>query len=95
MLAETSDYARQLNKGVLATECCWGSPDDAERTQIVVSDCGNLSRAGIGFMPHALHESLVGDLHREQFGVLSSASSMHFIAMDGSLRPGHEVFNSF
>ena len=95
MLAETSDYARKHNKGVLATECCWGSLDDAERAQIVVSDCGNLSRAGIGFMPHALHESLVGDLHRAQYGVLSSASSMHFIEMDGSLRAGHEVFNDF
>jgi hypothetical protein len=95
LLSETMDFARQRNKGVLATECCWGSLDDAERVKIVVSDCGNLSKAGIGFMPHALHESLVGDLHRPQFGVISSASSMHFIAMDGSLRPGHEVFNNF
>jgi hypothetical protein len=95
LLGETTDLARKYNKGVLATECCWGSLDDAERVRIVVSDCGNLSRAGIGFMPHALHESLVGDLHRPQFGVISSASSMHFIAMDGSLRPGHEVFNEF
>jgi hypothetical protein len=95
MLIETSDFAGRRNKGVLATECCWGSLDDGERAQIVVSDCGNLARAGIGFMPHALHESLVGDLHRAQFGVLSSASSMHFIAMDGSLRAGHEVFNDF
>lgn len=95
ILAETVDYARQRNKGVLATECCWGALDDAERVKIVISDCGNLSRAGIGIMPHALHESLVGDLHRAEFGVLSSASSMHFIAMDGALRPGHEVFNDF
>jgi hypothetical protein len=95
LLSETVDFARQSNKGVLATECCWGSLDDAERAGIVASDCGNLSRAGIGFMPHALHESLVGDLHRPQFGLISSASSMHFIAMDGSLRPGHEVFNDF
>jgi hypothetical protein len=94
-LAETVDFARQHNKGVLATECCWGSLDDAERVKIVMSDCGNLSRAGIGFMPHALHESLVGDLHRPQFGVISSASSMHFIDMEGSLRQGHEVFNDF
>ena len=94
-LIEAVDFAKQQNKGVLATECCWGSLDDNERAKIVVSDCGNLSIAGIGFMPHALHESLVGDLHRAQFGVLSSASSMHFINMDGSLRPGHEVFNDF
>ena len=54
-----------------------------------------VARAGIGFMPHVLHESLVADCHRAQFGVLSSASSMHFIAMYGSLRPGHDVFNRF
>jgi len=94
-LRETVDFARHQNKGVLATECCWGSLDDAQRAHIVVSECGNLAQAGIGFMPHALHESLVADLHREQFGLLSSASSMHFIAMDGSLRPGHDVFNIF
>jgi hypothetical protein len=67
--------------------------DDAKRAQIVVSDCSALVQAGIGFMPHALQESLVGDLHRPQYGVISSASSMHFVAMDGSLRPGHEVYN--
>jgi hypothetical protein len=95
LLTETVGFAKQCNKGVLATECCWGSLDDAERVKIVVSDCGNLSKAGIGIIPHALHESLVGDLHRPQFGIISSASSMHFIAMDGSLRPGHEVFNDY
>jgi hypothetical protein len=46
-------------------------------------------------MLHALHESLVEDLHRKQSGVLSSSGSMHFIAMDGSLHQGHEVFNDF
>lgn len=95
LLLETVEFARTKNKGVLATECCWGSLDDAERAKMVESDCGNLAKAGIGFMPHALHESLVGDLHRAQFGLLSSASSMHFIEMDGSLRSGHEVFNRF
>ena len=94
-LPEMVNYAVSQKKGILATECCWGSMDDAERVKTVVSDCGNLARAGIGFLPHALHESLVGDLHRPQFGILSSASSMHFIEMEGSLRPGHEVFNRF
>jgi hypothetical protein len=95
LLRETVDFARKNNKGILATECCWGSLDDSERVEFVAADCGNLAQADIGFMPHALHESLVGDLHRAQFGVLSSASSMHFIAMDGSLRKGHDVFNHF
>ena len=94
-LGEAVGFAQTKNKGVLATECCWGSLDDAARAQNVASDCGALAQAGIGFMPHALHESLVGDLHRAQYGVLSSASSMHFIAMDGAQRPGHEVYNTF
>lgn len=94
-LGEIVSFARQRNKGVLATECCWGSLDDAQRVQYVVSDCGALAQAGIGFMPHALQESLVGDLHRPEFGVISSASSMHFVAMDGSLRPGHDAYNRF
>ncbi len=95
MLFETVNFARQKSKGVLATECCWGSLDDEERAKNVISDCGNLSRAGIGFLAHALQESLVGDLHRPQFGIISSASSMHFITMDGDLRPAHGVFNDF
>lgn len=61
----------------------------------MANDCGRLAQANIGFMPHILHESLVADCHRALYGVLSSASSMHFIAMDGSLRPGHEVYNEF
>jgi len=94
-LLEMMNFAKQRNKGVLATECCWGSLNDEKRTQIVVADLGLLAQCGIGFMPHALHESLVADLHRAQYGLLSSASSMHFIAMDGSLRPGHDAFNRF
>ncbi|MHB8972233.1 MAG: response regulator [Pirellulaceae bacterium] len=43
-LGEIVSFARQSNKGVLATECCWGSLDDAERVQHVVSDCGALAR---------------------------------------------------
>ncbi|MEZ5104961.1 MAG: cellulase family glycosylhydrolase [Draconibacterium sp.] len=92
-LNEIVAFAQQQNKGVLATECCWGSLDDKERVQHIVNDCCLLSHANIGFMPHALHESPVGDLHHEKYGILSSASSMHFIEMDGALRPGHEVFN--
>jgi hypothetical protein len=95
ILNDTIEYARSQNKGVLATECCWGALSDEERVKMVISDCSKLAEAGIGFMPHALHESLVGDLHRPQFGVISSASSMHFITMDGALRPGHEAFNRF
>lgn len=94
-LNEMVVHAKKNKKGILAAECCWGSLDDSERAKMVESDCSKLALAGIGFMPHALHESYVGDLHRAQFGALSSASSMHFIEMDGGLRAGHDVFNKF
>jgi hypothetical protein len=50
------------------------------------------TRRGAAVGP-ARHESYVADLHRPQYGVISSAEYMAFIHMDGSLRAGHEVFN--
>jgi len=91
-------FAREHGKALLATECCWGALNDASRAAIIQSDCGALVQQQVGFLAHALHESLVGDLHRPQFSplrVASSASYMAFINMDGSLRPGHDVFNRY
>ncbi len=94
-LAKMAEYARQKKKGILATECCWGSLDDQARVKILETDLGTLKKHEIGFLPHAMHESLVADLHGPEYGILSSASSMEFIKMDGSLRPGHDIFNQF
>ena len=91
-------FARERGKALLATECCWGSLNDASRADIIQSDCSVLMHQKVGFLGHALHESLVGDLHRPQFSplhVASSASYMAFINMNGSLRPGHDVFNLY
>ena len=88
-------HLEKLGKPAIATECCWGSNDDAERVQFVRHDLGLLKAAGIGFLPHALHHSPVADLHRpvpsRQWGTMY----MGFIEADGSLRPGHEVYNEF
>ncbi len=89
------EYGRRRGKALLATECCWGSLDDQERVAIVAADLGVLSEHGIGFLVHALHESLVADLHRPQYGPVGSPGYMAFINMDGSLRLGHEIFNQF
>ncbi len=94
-LDELIEYGRQRGKALLATECCWGSLDDQERVATVAADLGVLSERGIGFLVHALHESLVADLHRPQYGLGSNAGDMACINMDGSLRPGHEIFNQF
>lgn len=88
-------FAHEKGKPLLATECCWGALDDARRTEIVDADLAVLRQQKIGFLAHALHESYVADLHRPQYGVISSAEYMAFINMDGSLRPGHEVFNRY
>jgi len=94
-LARFVNFARKRGKGLLATEVCMGSLDDQARVRTIVSDLTALKRHGIGFLAHVLHESLVADCHRPQFGVVHSPGAMHFINMDGSLRPGHEVFNKF
>jgi hypothetical protein len=94
-LGEIAEFASQKKKGVIATECCWGSLDDAARAKIVETDLGLFKKHKFGFLPHALHESRVADLHGPEYGILSSASSMEFIKMDGSLRVGHGIFNNF
>lgn len=86
---------KQFGKPAIATECCWGSNDDAERVECVRHDLGLLKTAGIGFLPHALHHSLVADLHRPVPGRKWETMYMAFIEPDSSIRPGHEVYNEF
>ena len=89
------EHLKRLGKPAIATECCWGSNDDATRAQYVRHDLTLLSQAGIGFLPHALHHSLVADLHRPVAGRKWETMYMGFIEPDGSVRPGHEVYNEF
>jgi hypothetical protein len=88
-------FARKHGKQPLATECLWGSLDDAVRAATIRRDLEVLSKHKIGFLAHALHESYVADLHRPQYGPVSSAGYMAFVNMDGSLRAGHDVFNQY
>jgi len=88
-------HLERLGKPAIATECCWGSNDDATRVKYVRHDLGLLKAAGIGFLPHALHHSPVADLHRPVPGRQWETMYMGFIEPDGSVRPGHEVYNDF
>jgi hypothetical protein len=88
-------YGQKVGKPVLATECCWGSLDDAERAKIVATELSELRRKNLGFLAHVLHHSLVADCHRPQYGPVSGAGYMAFIEADGSLRPHHDIFNKF
>ena len=56
---------------------------------------GQLTQRGIGFTVHALHYSLVADLHHDDWGPVGHPEGLHFIEADGSLRAGHEAFNEF
>jgi hypothetical protein len=89
-------FARKAGKPLLATECCWGSLDDKVRVELIRNTLAELKQRNIGWTAYLLHHSLVADAHRPQFGPLSKhAGNLAFIEADGSLRPGHEVFNEF
>lgn len=89
------DFAAEAGKPLLATETCWGSLDDAERVEIIRYTLGELRKRGIGWLVYLLHHSLIADAHRPEYGPLSAPGNLSFIEADGSLRPGHNVFNAF
>lgn len=90
------EQAKQAGKpGIVATECCWGSLDDGWRVQNIRYTCGELAKRGIGIVPHALHHSLVADLHLPEYGPVGPPGDLRFINADGTLRAGHEVFNEY
>ena len=86
--------AAETGKPVLSTEACWGSNDDDERVRIIEHSLGMLKEHEIGWLSHILHHSLVSDAHRPEFGPVDRPG-FHFIEADGSLRPGHDVFNEY
>jgi hypothetical protein len=88
-------FANRVKKPILATECCWGSLDDAVRVESVRYTLTQLKRRNIGWLVYLLHHSLIADAHRPQFGPLGFPGNLAFIEADDSLRPGHEVYNEF
>jgi len=96
-LDEYVEFAESIGKPLLATETCWGSldDDDLERAKIIRYTLGELNKRKIGWIVHALHHSLVADLHRPKFGPVGEPGNLSFIEADGSLRPCHEVWNEF
>jgi endo-1,4-beta-mannosidase len=88
-------YARQVGKPILATECCWGSLDDKVRVESIRYTLTQLKKRGIGWLVYLLHHSLIADAHRPEFGPVGFPGYLGFIEANGSLRPGHDVFNEF
>jgi len=88
-------FARRVGKEIVASETVWGAIEDDKRVEILRYTLGQLKQRGIGFIAHALHHSLVADLHYPEYGPVGIPGTLHFINPDGSLRKGHEAFNEF
>ncbi|HEY3333248.1 MAG TPA: cellulase family glycosylhydrolase [Capsulimonadaceae bacterium] len=95
LLDEYVAYAAQVGKPLIASECCWGSVDDTVRVELIRGTLDNLKPRKIGWLAYILHHSLIADSHREEFGPLGLPGNLAFIEADGSLRPGHGIFNDY
>jgi hypothetical protein len=89
------EFANQVKKPLLATETCWGALDDKERVSIIRYTLSELKKRDIGWLAYLLHHSLIADAHRPEFGPVGFPGNLSFIEADGSLRPGHSIFNDF
>jgi hypothetical protein len=89
------EFANQVKKPLLASETCWGAFNDEKRVLIIQSTLSELKKRDIGWLAYLLHHSLIADGHRAEFGPMDHAGYMAFIEADGSLRPGHGIFNNF
>jgi hypothetical protein len=94
-LDEVVAFGKAVSKPVLATETGWGALDDAKRCEVLRVELSELAKRGIGFTAHLLHHTLVSDGHRPEYGPITAAGYMAFIEADGTLRPGHGMFNEF
>ncbi|MDX9973947.1 MAG: cellulase family glycosylhydrolase [FCB group bacterium] len=94
-LDQAAAFGASVNKPMLATETGWGALDDRKRADTLAVELGGLAKRNIGFTAHLLHHTLVADGHRPEDGPISGAGYMAFIEKDGSLRPHHEIFNTY
>jgi len=88
--------AARQDKPTLTTETCWGSFDDAKRADIIRETLSVLTENRIGFLAHAMWTSDTADLHGKESGRTSpEVGDLSFIRRDGSIRPGHDIFNRY
>jgi hypothetical protein len=89
------DLSATTGKPLVANETAWGDVDDAARAEIIDITLGECHKRGIGFVAYALHHSLTAGLHDASAGLVGPIGRFEFILADGSLRPGHDVFNKY
>jgi endo-1,4-beta-mannosidase len=95
LLDDYIQFASKTGKPLLATETCWGALDDMKRVDIIKYTLTELWKRQIGWLVYLLHHSLIADAHRPEYGPIGPAGNLSFIEADGSLRPGHTIFNDF
>ena len=88
-------FGKGAGKPMLVTETCWGAMTDEDRVEVIRFTLDTLSQHGLGFVVHALHYSLVADLHYPEDGFVGHSYNLAFTTRDGELRPGHEIFNQY
>ena len=94
-VADVCAYGRELGKPMFVTETCWGALTDEDRVEVIRYTLSVLKQHDLGFVAHALHYSMVADLHYPEDGFLGHSHNLAFTTRDGKLRPGHEIFNEF
>ncbi len=95
LLDDYVDVREKTGKPMLVTETCWGSLDHNWRVENIKYTLTELKKRKIGWLAHALHYSKVADLHYEEDGPVGWPGNLAFIEKDGTLRPGHGIFNEF
>lgn len=94
-VADACAYGKAAGKPMFVTETCWGALTDEDRVEVIRYTLDVLTKNDLGFVAHALHYSLVADLHYPEDGFLGHSHNLAFTTRDGKLRPGHEIFNQF
>ena len=78
------------------SECCWGSFDDNKRTELIKLTLDIFTKYHTGYVAHALQYSGCTDLHDYGDGRTSpDIGNLCFVKKDGSIRPGHDIFNDY
>lgn len=85
MLDDYSALSKEVGKPLIATETCWPSTDDKWHVDNIRFTLDELTKRNVGWVAAKLHQ---GNERGE-------SESGEPIRADGSLRPGHEVFNEF
>lgn len=87
ILDDYCSFSRKVNKPLLATETCWPSHDDDWHVSNIKFTLSELKKRNIGWVAAKLHQG------HGPGGAAGKPGEP--IRADGSLRPGHEIFNDF